>query len=210
MQSRRGKQIIGWDPRSEQIVSWTFDSSGGHGMGAWNAMPEGWRIDSTGVTADGQPTSSKDHLIRVPGENNVFGWRSADRKLGDTKVPDVPEVVFDRVTQAVKRLCGSRSPCVSTRRPPIDQPKSMVIHRNKAYSYETHNVQSNDVLAWWYRFFASEPIHNEACAAVLAAASTAEDGVVSADTTEADSAADTAAFGGGSVGDFRGGNYGGQ
>jgi uncharacterized protein (TIGR02246 family) len=98
MQVASGMQIIGWEPRSERIVSWTFDSSGGHGMGIWNAMPEGWGIDSTGVTADGVPTTAKDHLIRVPGESNVFGWRSVDRKLGDTKVPDVPEVVFDRVT----------------------------------------------------------------------------------------------------------------
>jgi uncharacterized protein (TIGR02246 family) len=98
MQVASGMQIIGWDPRSERIVSWTFDSSGGHGMGVWNAMPEGWGIDSTGVTADGVPTTAKDHLIRVPGETNVFGWRSVDRKLGDMKVPDVPEVVFDRVT----------------------------------------------------------------------------------------------------------------
>jgi uncharacterized protein (TIGR02246 family) len=98
MQVASGMQVIGWDPRSERIVSWTFDSSGGHGMGVWNTMPEGWGIDSAGVTADGVPTTAKDHLIRVPGETNVFGWRSVDRKLGDTKVPDVPEVVFDRVT----------------------------------------------------------------------------------------------------------------
>jgi hypothetical protein len=94
-----GTQIVGWDPRSERIVSWTFDSSGGHGTAVWSAAPEGWGIDSVGVTADGVPTSSKDRLIRVPGENNVFGWRSMDRKLGDTRIPDVPEVVFDRIKQ---------------------------------------------------------------------------------------------------------------
>jgi uncharacterized protein (TIGR02246 family) len=94
-----GTQIVGWDPRGERIVSWTFESSGGHGMGVWTVTPDGWRIDSSGVTAEGAPTMSKDQLIRVPGENNVFGWRSGDRRLGDTKVPDVPEVVFDRVVK---------------------------------------------------------------------------------------------------------------
>src|SRR5580704_5142156 len=92
-----GTQIIGWDPRSEQIVSWTFDSSGGHGTSRWMATPEGWRIASAGVTFDGVPTSSIDRLIRVPGDDKVFGWRSADRKLGETKLPDIGEVVFDRV-----------------------------------------------------------------------------------------------------------------
>jgi uncharacterized protein (TIGR02246 family) len=94
-----GTQIVGWDPRSERIVSWTFESSGGHGTGVWTAAPDGWRIESSGVTAEGIPTMSKDQLIRVPGESNVFGWRSGDRKLGDTKIPDVPEVVFDRIVK---------------------------------------------------------------------------------------------------------------
>jgi uncharacterized protein (TIGR02246 family) len=92
-----GTQIVGWDPRADQIVSWTFDSSGGHGMGRWAASPQGWRIESAGMTADGVSTSSKDLLIRVPGDENVFGWRSADRRLGEAKLPDIGEVVFDRV-----------------------------------------------------------------------------------------------------------------
>ena len=92
-----GTQIVGWDARSRQVVSWTFDSSGGYGTGTWTAAANGWQIESAGVTAEGVPTSSKDHLIRVPGEDNVFGWRSVDRKLGETKLPDTREVVLDRV-----------------------------------------------------------------------------------------------------------------
>jgi hypothetical protein len=94
-----GTQVVGWDPQSRAIVSWTFDSSGGHGTGRWTARPEGWRIESAGVTSDGVPTTSTDFLIRVPGEDNVFGWRSSDRKLGETKLPDAAEVVFDRVPE---------------------------------------------------------------------------------------------------------------
>ncbi len=94
-----GTQIVGWDPRLEQIVSWSFDSSGGHGMSRWTATPEGWRMTSLGVTADGLSTSSVDRLIHLPDNDNVFGWRSADRKLAANKLPDVGEVVFDRVVQ---------------------------------------------------------------------------------------------------------------
>jgi uncharacterized protein (TIGR02246 family) len=94
-----GTQIVGWDPRLDQIVSWSFDSSGGHGMSRWTATPEGWRIASAGVTADGMSTSAVDRLIHLPDNDNVFGWRSADRKLGANKLPDVGEVVFDRVVQ---------------------------------------------------------------------------------------------------------------
>ena len=68
-----GTQIVGFDPRSRQVVSWIFDSSGGYGTGTWTAEANGWQIESAGMTADGVPTSSKDHLIRVPGDDNVFG-----------------------------------------------------------------------------------------------------------------------------------------
>jgi uncharacterized protein (TIGR02246 family) len=107
-----GTQIIGWDPRSHQITSWTFDSTGGHGIGTWTATPEGWLINSAGVTADGVPTSSKDVVIHVPGDDNVFGWRSFDRRLGETKVPDLREVAFDRVPG---RRAGGRMPAQAPR-----------------------------------------------------------------------------------------------
>jgi uncharacterized protein (TIGR02246 family) len=94
-----GKWIIGWDPQSHRIMSWCFDSSGGYGTGVWTEAPDGWRIEASGVTADGVPTSSKDHLIRVPGEDNVLGWRSVDRRLGDSRLPDTNEVVLDRVPE---------------------------------------------------------------------------------------------------------------
>ncbi len=94
-----GTQIIGWNQRLQRPYSWSFDSSGGYGTGMWTPTPEGWRIDSTGVLTDGTPTSSRDLVIRVPGEDDVFGWRSTNRQAGGTPLPDVPEVVLDRVKE---------------------------------------------------------------------------------------------------------------
>ncbi len=94
-----GKQIIGWDAKARQIRSWSFDASGGYGTGVWTATPDGWRIESSGVMADGVPTSSRDLLIRVPDEDNVLGWRSVGRSVGGASLPDTPEVVLDRVTE---------------------------------------------------------------------------------------------------------------
>ena len=94
-----GRQIIGWDPKARQIRSWSFDASGGHGTGLWAATPEGWRIESSGVMPDGAPTASRNVLIRVPGEDNVLGWRSVARSVGGTSLPDTPEVVLDRVSE---------------------------------------------------------------------------------------------------------------
>jgi len=94
-----GTQIIGWDPQSGKIKSWSFDSAGGHGSGLWTATPDGWQIDSAGFLADGTPTASRDFVIRVAGEDNVFGWRSVGRKVGLESLPDTAEVVLDRVPE---------------------------------------------------------------------------------------------------------------
>jgi uncharacterized protein (TIGR02246 family) len=92
-----GRQIIGWDPKSRQIRSWSFDAAGGHGTGVWTATPDGWQIEQSGVLADGTPTSSRDTLVRIPGEDNVLGFSSTNRVAGDARLPDVPEVALERV-----------------------------------------------------------------------------------------------------------------
>ncbi len=94
-----GRQIIGWDPKAGQIRSWSFDASGGYGTGLWTARPDGWRIESSGVLPDGRPTASRDLLIRIPGEDNVLGWRSVARSVGGAPLPDMPEVVVDRISE---------------------------------------------------------------------------------------------------------------
>ncbi len=49
--------------------------------------------------ADGTPTSSEDYLVRVPEEDNVIGFRSVNRKVGDAQLPDLREVVLDRLPE---------------------------------------------------------------------------------------------------------------
>jgi len=94
-----GVQIIGWDPRSGQIRSWSFDASGGYGTGLWSAATDGWTIQSIGLLPDGTPTSSIDRLVRVPGEDRVLGWRSVQRRVGGVPLSDTREVVLDRVLE---------------------------------------------------------------------------------------------------------------
>jgi len=94
-----GTQIIGWDPQENRLRSWTFDSSGGHGTSLWSARPDGWLLESSGMLSNGAPTASRELLIRVHGEDSVFGWRSFDRRVGTTSLPDLREVVLDRVVE---------------------------------------------------------------------------------------------------------------
>ena len=97
--SSSGTQIIGWDSQAGKIRSWSFDSTGGHGTGIWTATAQGWSIESHGMLADGTPTASRDLVIRIPDENDVFGWRSTDRKAGDADLPDPGEVSLERIAE---------------------------------------------------------------------------------------------------------------
>jgi hypothetical protein len=99
VETAKGIQIIGWDPQAGQVRSWSFDSLGGYGSSLWAPSPEGWRSASSGVLADGTPTSSREILIRVAGEDQVLGWRSVDRSIGGVALPDTPEVVLDRLPE---------------------------------------------------------------------------------------------------------------
>jgi uncharacterized protein (TIGR02246 family) len=92
-----GIQIIGWDPLQGQIRSWSFDSSGGYGTGLWSQTADGWQIDHIGTLPDSTPTTSQDFVIRVPGEDNVLGYRSTRRFAGQSPLADMREIVFDRV-----------------------------------------------------------------------------------------------------------------
>jgi uncharacterized protein (TIGR02246 family) len=92
-----GLQVIGWDPASRQIRSWTFDSTGGHGQGLWNQVNGGWAIESEGVLADGTPTASTDLIEKV--DARVIGWQSVNRTAGGQQLPDTEQVVLERVEQ---------------------------------------------------------------------------------------------------------------
>ena len=55
------------------------------------------------MLADGTPTSSLNYLTRVPGEDDVVGFRSANRKVGDTQLPDLREVYWNACPRNLSR-----------------------------------------------------------------------------------------------------------
>jgi uncharacterized protein (TIGR02246 family) len=54
---RQGTQVIGWDPRSHEIRSWTFNSDGSFGDGVWTESADHWLVQSTQTLADGSAAS---------------------------------------------------------------------------------------------------------------------------------------------------------
>jgi uncharacterized protein (TIGR02246 family) len=93
-----GVQLIGWNPLTGRIQSWSFDPDGGHDFGVWMPMHDGWTAEMRGTTGEGLPTSSV-HLLRRLDEN-AYVWQSVERSVGGTPLPDTNEVVIKRQVAA--------------------------------------------------------------------------------------------------------------
>jgi uncharacterized protein (TIGR02246 family) len=90
-----GTQVIGVDPASDQIRSWTFDSEGGIGEAKWSQDGERWVIESAGTLPDGAQTTAVNYLARAGADG--LTWRSVERTLEGEKQPDIGLVKAKRV-----------------------------------------------------------------------------------------------------------------
>ncbi len=90
-----GTQWIGWDPRSKQIRSWTFESSGGFGEGTWTKDGNRWIIKATAVLRDGKQAAATNILTRL--DADTISWQAKDRTEDGKPLPDIPPVKLKRV-----------------------------------------------------------------------------------------------------------------
>jgi uncharacterized protein (TIGR02246 family) len=93
-EARSGIQIIGRDPRTGDVTSWSFDSSGGYGRGMWRLLKKGCIIESRGVMPDGAPTASTDIVSKMDGDR--FSWRSVNRRAAGRSLADSELLVLKR------------------------------------------------------------------------------------------------------------------
>ena len=89
-----GVQIIGWNPQDGHVQSWNFSSDGGHAVGAWSPIQDGWSAEIRGVTGDGIVTTSINTLKRL--DDNAYVWQSVQRTAGEVELQDTDEVVLKR------------------------------------------------------------------------------------------------------------------
>jgi uncharacterized protein (TIGR02246 family) len=94
---RSGVQILGRDPLSGDLVSWSFDSGGGHGRGDWKLLKHGWVVKSQGVMADGAPVASTDIVSKI--DKDSFSWQSIKRSVAGRALTDSQRVVLKRKSQ---------------------------------------------------------------------------------------------------------------
>ncbi len=67
---QQGTQVIGWDPRSREIRSWTFNSDGSFGDAVWSESGSDWLIKSSQTTADGLAASGT-YVLSRPDEDTI-------------------------------------------------------------------------------------------------------------------------------------------
>jgi uncharacterized protein (TIGR02246 family) len=91
-----GTQWIGWDPRAKELRSWTFDTDGGFGEGAWANEGNGkWAIKTKLVLPDGKQVAATNVVTRV--DADTFTWQSRDRSVDGNALPDTKEIRMKRV-----------------------------------------------------------------------------------------------------------------
>lgn len=54
---RQGTEVIGWDPRSGEIRSWSFQGDGSFGDGTWRKNGDDWMVKSSQTLPDGRAAS---------------------------------------------------------------------------------------------------------------------------------------------------------
>ena len=90
-----GSQVIGLDPATGMIHSWTFEHNGGIGEADWMRDGDHWVLDAAGTLADGRALTETNVLRRV--NNDTFTWQSINRSLDDVELPDSAPVKVERI-----------------------------------------------------------------------------------------------------------------
>lgn len=80
-----GNQRIGWDPSSNRIKCWSFDSQGGFGEGFWRHDGKSWFVESEEVLADGSKSATT--TVYTPEGDGRFAWEVKRAKVGDVSLP---------------------------------------------------------------------------------------------------------------------------
>jgi uncharacterized protein (TIGR02246 family) len=89
-----GMQIVGWDPATKTIRSWTFDSDGGFAEATWTRKGNKWFIHNKGVLADGRKASMVNLIKQI--DANSFTWQTVERTAGGELLPNINEVLIVR------------------------------------------------------------------------------------------------------------------
>jgi uncharacterized protein (TIGR02246 family) len=91
-----GSQRIGWDPAAKLIHSWSFESDGGFGQGAWKKESDTkWNITMSSVLRSGSLMTATTIVTRI--DADTMTWQTTKQQLDGKALPDSPVVKMKRV-----------------------------------------------------------------------------------------------------------------
>ncbi|MGL4515015.1 MAG: SgcJ/EcaC family oxidoreductase [Lacipirellulaceae bacterium] len=94
----KGTQVIGWDPRSRQVRSWTFDADGSFGEGHWSRVGEQWIGRLSQTLATGDAASGTQVVTRI--DDDTLLVENVGREVAGEPLPASPPVRMKRVAAA--------------------------------------------------------------------------------------------------------------
>jgi uncharacterized protein (TIGR02246 family) len=89
-----GTKWIGWDPAAKRVRSWSFESNGGFGEGAWTPDGPSWTIKVNSVLPDGKKATVTNVVTRVDPDTVTVASRG--RAVDGKELPDLKEVRMKR------------------------------------------------------------------------------------------------------------------
>ncbi len=92
--SAAGMQLIGWDPATKSIRSWTFDSNGTFADATWGEKGGRWFIRNRGTLPDGRAATMVNVMKKV--DDNSFTWQTIERTAGGELLPNIDEIQIVR------------------------------------------------------------------------------------------------------------------
>ena len=90
-------QVIGVDPATGKLKSWTFESDGSIGTADWVRTDIGWLASVTSTSADGEAIKAATTI--KPTSRDEFTFRSTERTVDGEKAPDIGPVKVTRVAK---------------------------------------------------------------------------------------------------------------
>ena len=113
MDDLEGTQVIGWDPSTESIRSWMFDSDGGFGEGTWKKHNNLWIVKFKQVLPDGRTASSTNIYKCIDADH--YTWQSVGRQVDGQFAPNIGEIT------AARKSTQENSPADSEKNKPDEK-----------------------------------------------------------------------------------------
>lgn len=90
-----GMQVIGVDPATGELRTWTFETDGGYGEGTVTRDGNKWLFATSATTADGRAVTASNVL--TPIDHETFTWQPLDLTIDGEPAGNLPPVKVTRV-----------------------------------------------------------------------------------------------------------------